>query len=241
MIRIGICDDSYAFLQQTKFMIEHWDNRPQNISVEVFEDADALIHMHTKYPFDIILLDVVMPLLNGIEAARELREKDKFVKIVFLTSSSEYAVDSYTVKASNYLLKPVEPAKLFACLDELISNSESNSKSITIKGIDSTHRIKLSDIEFVESQGKYILFYISNVTPIKSPEPLYAFENKLTIGDGFFKCHRSFIVNIHKIRSYSSKEITVYSGYKVPISRNSHKDFESAYFTAIFEKAGANK
>ena len=76
--------------------------------------------MTFQKPFDIILLDVVMPLLNGIEAANELREKDKNVKIVFLTSSPEFAVASYTVKASNYLLKPVEPAKLFACLDELI-------------------------------------------------------------------------------------------------------------------------
>ena len=100
MIRIGICDDSSAFLHQTKFMIDHWDNRPQDIITELFEDGDALILAHSQKPFDIILLDVVMPLLNGIEAANELREKDKNVKIVFLTSSPEFAVASYTVKVS---------------------------------------------------------------------------------------------------------------------------------------------
>ena len=106
MIRIGICDDSHAFLQQTKFMIEHWDQKPQNLKVEPFEDADSLFHAHAKSPFDIILLDIVMPLFNGMEAAKELREKDKTTKIVFLTSSVEFAIDSYSVKASNYLLFP---------------------------------------------------------------------------------------------------------------------------------------
>ena len=104
MIRIAICDDSSAFLHQTKFMIDHWDNYPQNITTELFEDGDTLILAHSKRPFDIILLDVVMPLLNGIDAAKELRRKDKTVKIVFLTSSAEFAVDSYTVKASNFFV-----------------------------------------------------------------------------------------------------------------------------------------
>ena len=113
MIRIALCDDSSAFLEETKFMIEHWDKCPQNITMELFEDGDTLILTHAKKPFDIILLDIVMPLLNGIETAKELREKDKNVKIVFLTSSAEFAVDSYAVKASNYLLKPLESEKLF--------------------------------------------------------------------------------------------------------------------------------
>ena len=158
MIRIGICDDSSAFLHQTKFMIDHWDNRPQDIITELFEDGDALILAHSQNPFDIILLDIVMPMLNGIDAAKELREKDKNVKIVFLTSSAEFALDSYTVKASNYLLKPLEPTQFFTCLDELIFDIKSVSKCIIVKGLDAVYRIPLSNIEHVESQSKHIIF-----------------------------------------------------------------------------------
>ena len=181
MIRIGICDDSAAFLQQTKFIIDHWDNAPCRISAKIFENGDALILAHSKIPFDIILLDVVMPLQNGIEVAGKLREKDKNVKIVFLTASPEFAVASYAVKASNYLLKPVEPEKLFACLDELIIEIKSVSKCLTIKGLDAAHRIPLSNIEYVESQSKHIIFYTSDNKMIVSTEPLYAYENTLLL------------------------------------------------------------
>jgi len=76
MIRIGICDDSPAFLQQTKHILDGWVHRPQDITTDFFEDGDALLTAHAQKPFDIILLDIVMPLLNGIEAAREIRETD---------------------------------------------------------------------------------------------------------------------------------------------------------------------
>lgn len=238
MIRIALCDDSSAFLEETKFMIERWDKCPQNIAMELFEDGDTLISAHAKKPFDIILLDVVMPLLSGIETAKELREKDKNVKIVFLTSSAEFAVDSYTVKASNYLLKPLKSEKLFLCLNELISELQSTPRCITVKGIDATHRISISDIEYIEAQGKHIIFSLVGNKTVKTSEPLYAYESILVIDDGFFKCHRSYIVNIHYIDSYSHSEIIMRSGYRIPISRSCQKDFDVVYFRVVFGKVG---
>lgn len=240
MIRIGICDDSSAFLHQTKFMIDHWDNRPQDIITELFEDGDALILAHSQNPFDIILLDIVMPMLNGIDAAKELREKDKNVKIVFLTSSAEFALDSYTVKASNYLLKPLEPTQFFTCLDELIFDIKSVSKCIIVKGLDAVYRIPLSNIEHVESQSKHIIFYTSDNKTIESTDPLYTYENILLFEDGFFKCHRSYIINIHRVDSFSPSEVIMQSGCRIPISRSHQKSFEDIYFHIIFEKAGDN-
>ena len=240
MIRIGICDDSSAFLHQTKFMIDNWDNRPQDIITELFEDGDALILAHSQNPFDIILLDIVMPMLNGIDAAKELREKDKNVKIVFLTSSAEFALDSYTVKASNYLLKPLEPTQFFTCLDELIFDIKSVSKCIIVKGLDAVYRIPLSNIEHVESQSKHIIFYTSDNKTIESTDPLYTYENILLFEDGFFKCHRSYIINIHRVDSFSPSEVIMQSGCRIPISRSHQKSFEDIYFHTIFEKAGDN-
>jgi DNA-binding LytR/AlgR family response regulator len=219
-------------------MISQRDEELRNPTVKIFEDGDALISAHTRNPFDIILLDVVMPLQNGIEVAKELRESDKNVKIVFLTSSPEYAVDSYTVKASNYLLKPLNSAKLFSCLHELISEIESTSKCLTVKGLDATHRIPLSRIEYVESQSKHNILYTRDNNTVKSTDPLYAYERVLTAEDGFFKCHRSYIVNIHHIDSYSHSEIVMRSGCRIPISRSHRKAFESVYFSVVFEKAG---
>lgn len=239
MIRIAICDDSSAFLHQAKFLIEHWDApAARSIVTELFEDADALLSAHSQKPFDIILLDIVMPLLNGIDAAKELREKDKTVKIIFLTTTTEFAIDSYAVKASNYLLKPVNPDTLFACLDELICDLQSIGKSIVVKGTDATHRIVLSDIEYVEAQLKHTVFFLKEKQKIESAEPFYTYENILVLDDGFFKCHRSYIVNIYHINSYTKKEIKTYSNQHVPISRNAFKKFEETYFSVFFGKLG---
>lgn len=238
MLRIGICDDSREFLLQVQQLLDNWDSRPEHTAVEAFEDGDALIAAHQKTPFNMILLDVVMPLLNGIDAAKELRETDKGVKIVFLTSSAEYAVDSYAVKASNYLLKPLDPGKFYACMEELTAQIQSVSKSIVVKGIHATHRVALADISYIEAQGKHIIFSRRENPDIVSLEPLYFYENRLLIEDGFYKCHRSYIVNIHHIDSYSHKEIVMRSGYRVPISRSCQKEFEAVYFRTVFGKAG---
>lgn len=238
MLRIAICDDMPEFLQKTSDLICRWQNRPEFFTVETFSDGDSLIAAHAGKPFDILFLDVVMPLLNGIETAREIRQTDRSVKIVFLTSSAEFAVESYTVKADNYLLKPVSPEALYRCLDELQSDIRENSRYIIAKSATSVHRIPFPDIEHIEAQNKQVLFFLANGSTVSSTEPLYSLENKLLLSDGFFKCHRSYIVNFQRIATYTPKEIRMRSGCRIPISRSCQKEFELAYFEYLFGKAG---
>jgi len=238
MLRVAICDDMPECLQQTQALIHQWKGKPEYWHLETFPDGDALITAHTAQPFDIIFLDVVMPLLSGMEAAREIRQFDRSVKIVFLTSSAEFAVQSYTVKADNYLLKPLSAGDLYACLDELYQDILENARCITVKSATSVHRIPFQSIEYIESQNKQVLFYLSGNTAISTAEPLYSLESRLLLSDGFFKCHRSYIVNFHRIETYSQKEIRMRSGCRIPISRGCHKEFESAYFAFLFGKAG---
>ncbi len=237
-LRIAVCDDGLDFLAHAKTLLAAWHPQMDTVVTEFFEDGDALIHAHTSAPFDIILLDVVMPLLNGIEAAREIRQHDKSVRIVFLTSSPEFAVDSYTVKASNYLLKPLDAKKLYRCLDELTEELRQNARSITVRGVHVVQRVELARIEYVEAQNKHVLFSLSDGKTILSTEPLYTYESKLLLSDGFFKCSRSYIVNLHRIDTYTPKEIRMRTGCRIPISRSCHKEFESAYFATLFGKAG---
>lgn len=237
-MRIAICDDNRGFLTRTKALLGNWNDHDQGLTVELFEDGDALIQAHTAAPFDILLLDVVMPLLNGIETAREIRQSDKSVKIVFLTSSAEYAVDSYSVKASNYLLKPLEPDRLYECLDELAKELRESARCIAVKSASALHRVEIGRIEYIEAQNKHVLFTLLDGRSLLSIEPLYTYESQLLLSDGFFKCSRSYIVNIHRIMTYSQKEVTMRSGARIPIARSCHKAFESAYFSLLFGKAG---
>ena len=238
MLRIAICDDNAEFVKQTADMVSLWPSLPCGTGCYTFDSSDSLITAHAGSPFDIILLDIVMPFINGIETAREIRQNDKNVKIVFLTSSPEYAVESYTVKADNYLLKPVAPDALYRCLDELAEDISQRCSTITIKGRYSVYRIPLDDIEYVEAQNKHIIFYMYNGASVDTTEPMHIHENSLTLSDGFFRCHRSYIVNINRIDTYTPQEIKMRSGCRIPIARSCRKEFESAYFSVIFGKAG---
>lgn len=238
MFRIAICDDEPVFSAQIDAIIGHWPAKPAGLRTEIFHDGDSLIRAHEEMPFDIILLDVLMPLLNGIETAAEIRSKDKNVKIVFLTSTPEFALDSYSVKASNYLLKPVDPARLLECLSSLNDEIYQAPPAVAIKGIHAVHRVNLADIEYVEAQNKHVVFTLTNRTVVESPAPLYIYEDKLNLEEGFFRCHRSYIVNISHIDTYTAKEIRMRSGCRIPVARSCHKDFEDAYFAVLFGKAG---
>ena len=238
VIRVAICDDMKEFLESAKVLVTQWHNKPDDLVVEVFEDGDSLIDTHAAKPFDIIFLDVVMPLLSGIDTASEIRKNDKAVKIVFLTASPEYAVASYTVKANNYLLKPVDREQLFRCLDELYTDILDSAKSIIARDISAVRRIKLRDIEYIEAQGKQVLFTLTDGSSIEANDPFYRYEEKLLLEDGFFKCHRSYIVNLQRIDTYTNKQITMRCGSQIPISRTYRKTFEAAYFELLFGKAG---
>lgn len=241
MLRIAVCDDNSVFIKQITYMIDHWEHKPENTVCETFKNGDELIDMHRTAPFDIIFLDVVMPMLNGIETAREIRQKDKNVKIVFLTSSSEFAVESYTVKANNYLLKPISEKKLFDCLDELIEELNKNLRTITVKSIHAVQKLAIDDIVYIEAQNKHIVFTMLDGTKIETMEALHIWEEKLTLDYGFFKCHRSYIVNINHIDTYTSKEIKMHSGDIIPIARSYQKSFDSAYFAVLFGKVGEDE
>ena len=238
MFRIAVCDDMPECAAQLKTALETWPKRPVGMTVDVFSDADALISAHNKSPYDVLFLDVVMPLLNGIEAAGEIRQQDKTVRIVFLTSSAEFAVDSYRVKASNYLLKPVDPQKLYPCLEELLEEVAQSAKVLNIRSRQGIHRVELSRIEYVEASNKDVIFALSDGQTILCPDPMYTFEDRLSVSDGFFKCSRSYIVNLYRIDTYAPKEIRMRSGCRIPIARGRHKEFEATYFSVLFGKAG---
>ena len=235
MLKIAICDDNPTFLHQIHEYVLTWN---KTVQIHSFNDGDALINMHSTSPFDVILLDVVMPLLNGIDVAKEIRTFDQGVKIVFITSSVEYAIDSYSVKADNYLLKPIDKQALWNCLDEISKEKFTNKKSIMVKSSTITHRIFLDDIEYIEAQNKNAIIHLVDGTYIKSNNHLYVFEEQLQTDDGFFKCSRSYIVNVYYVSSYTSKEVNMLSGERISISRKLYQEFENVYFSTFFNKAG---
>ena len=237
MIKISICDDDALCLQNINEAVSRWalQNKVQ-VCVESFDNGDRLLehcmHEHT----DIILLDIIMPLLNGMDVAREIRESDRNTKIVFLTSSSEFAIESYDVKASGYILKPVSYEKLCAVLNDCVESVNEKPDSITIRTASGYQNIYLHQIECVEAQNKKVMFTLSNGRIHEAYGTLSSFEKILDCEKGFFKCHRSYLVYIPAVDYFTASEILTKSGCRIPVARGMGKSFEEFYFSYMFKE-----
>lgn len=237
MLRIALCDDNDRFLQSTAEQIEKWSEQSKiPIRLFTYNNGDELIAGSAAGRMDIIFLDIVMPLLNGMDAARELRQQDTAVRIIFLTSSPEFALESYEVKAQGYLLKPVTYDKLKETLDECAHVFEKEPPNIVLKTHFGYQKLYFHEIEYAEAQNKRVIFYLKTGKSVEVTEPLCSFEDKFTDSNGFFKCHRSYLVYLPNVDHFSSTEIITKSGRNIPIARGYAKTFKEAYFNIMFRE-----
>ena len=181
-----------------------------------FDNGDELIAKNAAFRMDIILLDIVMPLLNGMDTARELRAQDTAVKIIFLTSSPEFALESYEVRAQDYF--------------------EAEPKNMVLKTSFGFQKLYFHDIEYAEAQNKRVVFYLRGDKVVETSEPLRSFEERLAVSSGFFKCHRSYLVYLPNVDHFNNNEIFTKSGRSIPIARGYGKAFQEAYFAHMFQE-----
>lgn len=191
-----------------------------------FQSATELISKVSSGDYSILLLDILMTGLNGMQAAHEIRAFDAGVKIVFLTSSPEFAVESYAVKAYDYILKPVTKEKLFSLLDAVIAQEQKPLEGLTVKTQSGMARILFSRLAFVEIMNKKLYFHLA------------AFEDELLAHSEFVKVHRSYIVNLWQVGELGAKELITHAGKTVPISRVLYGKVREAYMKHLFLEKG---
>ena len=164
-----------------------------------------------------------------METAHEIRKNDSVVKIIFLTSSPEFALESYDVKASGYLLKPTTYEKLCSLLNDCKQAFHYEPESIIVKTDKGYRKIYYHLIECVEAQNKKVLFCLNDGECLEVLDTFVHCSNELTTNDAFYKCHRSYLVHMPAIDHFNSIEIETKTHKKVPIARS----FVSALFLDI--------
>ena len=234
-MRIALCDDNQDFLQNTVNLIRQWAAE-SGITAELFpfDNGDALLSRITGTHMDIVFLDVLMPLQNGIDIGRELRQHDNVVQIIYLTSSPEFALESYETKAQGYLLKPVSYEKLKETLDECSHTCTIQQKNMVLKTAQGYQRVYFHDIEFAEAQNKKVLFYLQTGQVVTTITPFHVVESQFLEEEDFFKCHRSYLVYLPNVDHFNASEIFMKSGQRVPIARGYSKAFKEAFFSLMF-------
>jgi len=122
---IAVCEDQKEEMELLQDLLQQWQRERKTVlRIKSFQNAADLLDVARKERFTLYLLDVMMPGINGMDAAREIRGFDTSAEIVFLTSFSAFAYESYSVKALDYLLKPINAELLFPVLDRLLREEE---------------------------------------------------------------------------------------------------------------------
>ena len=237
MLRVGLCDDDKGYMEELTDMVRQWA-KENKLKIELFscDNGDKLLAQSAASHMDIVILDIVMPLLNGMDTARELRAQDTAVKLIFLTSSPEFALESYEVRAQDYLLKPVSYDRLREALDACCQMLCAEPKNMVLKTSFGFQKLYFGDVEYAEAQNKRVVFHLRTGREVDTPEPLHSLEDKLVSEDGFFKCHRSYLVYLPNVDHFNSTEIIMRSGRCVPIARGYAKAFHEAYFAQMFRE-----
>lgn len=235
-MKIAICDDdSQDLLGILSLLTSYHKLRQEELYTQSFCSAYDLLSSMEHETYDLLLLDVQMPGLNGIETAREIRKTNEDIIIVFLTSSSEYAVDSYSVQAANYLLKPITEDRLYPILDKISDLLKKPEESITVQTGGCVFRIPYRQIEYIEVMSKTIYFFLTNGSVKEAHGRLSDYEPALLAHSGFCKVHRSYLVNFQWVSEVRSKELVTSSGCRVPIARSVYQKVRTAYTEFLFE------
>jgi len=238
-MKIAICDDDKQELLQISELVDEFlrgnlaDSKSEVFS---FDSSMNLQHqIEAGKHFDIFLLDVIMPGINGIKLATEIRARDQVAKIIFLTASSQFAIDSYSVGAFHYLLKPVQKNPLFSVLEKARHDLNRRLQQfIVVKTPFSLTRVFLHQLIYVEVIRRTVFFHLADGTTIESNRTIAQVEDVLLSDNRFIKPHRSYIVNLDYIKDLSPDGLALIGGLSVPVSRNLFKKIKEAYIHYSF-------
>lgn len=237
-LKIALCDDNSGDLLQIASLLEAYrHSRKAELSYVSFQGATELLASMERRDYDLLLLDVLMPGVDGMQAARELREHNSRTEIVFLTSSPEFAVESYSVRAHYYLLKPATEEKLFPILDRLMTDFKNPEDALRIKTQSSVFSLPYGKIECIEVSAKKLYFYLTDGGTREVAGRLADFEQALLKRPGFIKVHRSYLVNLQWVQELRQGELVTVGGRRVPVSRTGYPQVRTAYTQFLFAEA----
>lgn len=223
-MRIAICDDEQLALIRTKETLET-AYKSIDLIVDIYSDGNKLIEVSKTYKYDLIFLDVEMPLIDGIETAKKLRKNGDETALVFLTSHVEYALKGYEVNALRYLLKPAKVEQIREIINHLIE-SQKKIKQLLVKSKEDTVMINVNHIVYMEAQNQDIII-VTKDEKYCNRYNLKDYEEELKEYN-FIRCHRSYLVNISHIMRISGKEIIMDNSDNIPLSRTKEKKIKEA-------------
>ena len=239
MLKIAICDDDKLDRERIReYVDEYLYERNAQAEIRVFAHPDTLIQECENFRPQVYLLDIVMPMVTGIQAARELRWNQPEAQIIFATSESSYALESFDVNPINYILKPVDKEKLFSTLDLALSRvQDEDKKSVTVKVKGGLCSLRLDEIMYIDYRNHVVTYHMANGEIVSTPTLRIGFSEYMDdnhSNQDFVRCHESISVNISAIDKLTKTDVTLRNKEVVPVSKSRYTEVADSYMNYRF-------
>ena len=242
-MKIALCDDRPEDLASLSGLMEEYRRERPELALTVHPFASASGVLDAPAGFDIYLLDILMPGLDGIELGRELRLRDTAAPILYLTVSRDFALESYRAEAMAYLVKPVGRAELFRALDRAAEQcAMDRARALLVQTDGGVRRVFYHELLSAEAEGRVLLLRLGGRT-------LAASGRKLTFGglwdslrrDGrFLLVRRGLLVNMDHVTFLGERELELSDGLRVPVPPRRRAEVRRAYWTYCHEQFSAD-
>ena len=225
--RIAICDDEQNQIEYITSIVASWSaHEGHGCEIRTFASAEAFLFEYEEdKAYDILLLDVEMKNMNGIELAKRIRKDNNRAEIIFITSHFEFVGEGYEVDALHYLIKPISAEKLTQVLTKAAEKISVEPPSVVISCEGETVKLYEADIRYVESFLHYIVIHTKD-KEYKIKENMSVFENR--VSDDFYRIHRSYLVSLKHITRISRTSVNIGST-ELPLSRGKYDDINRAF------------
>jgi DNA-binding LytR/AlgR family response regulator len=243
MLRIAICDDLPDQLAAiAEFINEYIASNDLDAELRQFAHPDALLTTCETVKFHIYILDIVMPMVNGIEVGRAIRRLDREAQIIFATTEPSFALESFQANPINYLIKPIDKARFFQTLDLAVSKVNTEDEPIvTLKTRDGLNVIKLSSIIFCEYTNHFVQYTLmgEEILTTRSLQESFADHIKPLLSDKrFLQPHTSFVLNMNRVEAFSKNGFVMRGGAVIPIPAKQYAMVRDTYMDYLLAREG---
>ena len=227
MITFAICDDEPLMAQGVANQLSRYLNDKQITSYHISQFPNGHALLESECDFDVIFLDIRMEQLDGMETAQTLRQRQSHSLLIFVTVLKECVFDAFAVEAFDYLIKPLDGNRFSQTMDRAINSlRQRTAKSLLVQRGASCEVVPLSQIVYCEVQGRKVYLHLSDGRTIDYYEKLESLERRMD--ERFFKCHRSYLVNLEYVRGSHAGRVTLPQGGEIPVSRLRERELTQA-------------
>lgn len=224
MLHIAICDDEQSFVNNLIDLLKQYAAETSvEMKVTAYYDGLELIEKYDP-TIDLIFLDIRMRMLNGLDAAKRIRQMDEKVGIIFLTTLTQYGLEGYKYQATNYIIKPMRYVRLKDEMNKFLARSRRNESPFVVVINDTgKYKILLKNLRYIETFNRNLLFHTEQ-EKIICYKSMKEVEQELK-EQGFVRSHSSYLVNLFYVKGVRKLEITLITGEVLPISQPRRKRF----------------